>query len=218
MKTDHITEEMMVDYVLGNLSREKYFKVQAHLRHCDQCCLDVLAWEKYLHGTIEEQPSRPIQQRLWGTIDRFKRRSKRAFLSGAVALCLIGFLGFLYVSFHKEEIAKEDKQQNILVEGQIYTVNPTEVENQSLPTLPINYERLNNNKVLYQILSQSLLPSNERAPVGEDQFVKQLFVLQDGSICSIDSIKKQIHCVVYTVEQKNKLVPTHTKTIDLMRD
>src|SRR5690625_2744796 len=48
MNRPHIKEEIMVDYVLGNLSLINFLKIKFHLYTCKRCVIELKNWEKYL--------------------------------------------------------------------------------------------------------------------------------------------------------------------------
>lgn len=229
MKHTHIREEMMVDYVLGNLSRDDHFKVRSHIKQCQRCTIDVEAWENVLHDKTEKQPSPTFKQRLLATIKHWQVHTKRKFTYVTVSLCMALVIALVYSQLAEQKpLIHEGEHKQLAVDQHIHDRDKllkTEDYYKHLLKVStisrvstINQELLKNEHIHLNKLAQHISHSN-KIPLGDHTGLsQQSFMLQDGSICSIDPQQMRMQCVMYTIDKNNKIIPVHSKTLKLMDD
>lgn len=129
MVQNHIHEEKIVDYILGNLSSETATEVENHLKACSHCKAESESWQHLLDKANSPIPSPALKARLNENIERLpkqrKDRWKRPVIAVASAAVLFLFVG-LYLFNGKEQMdtvsqdyimAQHDEiPENILVE------------------------------------------------------------------------------------------------------
>src|SRR5690625_1829357 len=106
----HIHEEKIVDYVLGELSSEEYFKVNAHLAACKKCASIRDHWTKYLNIESMPIPSASLKPKIFTKISHQKNRLNHKFVYVAVSLCVVFImcLGIFQLSKPKSIVNNDD--------------------------------------------------------------------------------------------------------------
>lgn len=98
MKGNHILEEKIVDYVLGNLSHKEYFKVNTHIKRCPKCYLHMKHWEKSLKNEIKGDLNTPAKHQIYDSFfenQRIKRRRLTFIFTSLSIVALIFMMVFL---------------------------------------------------------------------------------------------------------------------------
>src|SRR5699024_5915998 len=94
---NHIQEQELIDYVLGNLSAKKQIDVTQHTEQCRECNKALQSWQQVLCENVEAEPSSELKSRIWQSVEKEQQprkvKKKPAFTLGlssiAVVLCLI---------------------------------------------------------------------------------------------------------------------------------
>lgn len=221
----HISEEMIVDYILGNLSRDDHFKVRSHIKRCKRCELEIKSWEHLLQGEISKQPSSNFKQHLLATINHWQVRTKQRFTFVTISLCMVLVIGLVYFQLAKQKQFPHDVEHLQLAEQHMQDIDELIQTDhymrylQQMPTFtPTSngYHELLNDHIHVNALSNLISP-NQR--LNSHKNVSQtFFMLHDGSICTIDPKQMHMQCVVYTIDDNNKIVPVRSKTYELIVD
>lgn len=96
-QTNHLSEEQVIDLVLGNLTEND------HVKKCDYCQAKLDSWSQILHQEISETPSEQMKEDIWTTFDKLRKPKqkiprRRAFIYSfaTVAAVLVIAVGLLF--------------------------------------------------------------------------------------------------------------------------
>ncbi|MCT2534451.1 anti-sigma factor [Aquibacillus koreensis] len=115
----HITEEQIIDYLLGNVNEEEKGTYQAHLNSCEDCRQVCLSWNEMLQVQEALSPSTMVKQRLDVEIEkeRFtkKRRDPRKALviASSVAAAILLLVGL--ITMPKQTIHTQNQSEDQLI-------------------------------------------------------------------------------------------------------
>lgn len=100
----HIPEELMIDYVLGNLSKDERQLLDEHIHRCSHCQEELTSWKLLLNNNQKVTPSDSLDKRIKNTIQikgnskpKIGNRKAFCFIAGAAAIFII-CLGLLQIT------------------------------------------------------------------------------------------------------------------------
>ena len=214
----HIREEKIVDYVLGQLSNQEHFKVNTHLAICSTCAIKRDYWEKHLIVEETPIPSHHLKHKVFTNINhRQSRFNKNRFAYFALSLCLVFIftLGIFQLSKSDPMVTEEDAEQIIAQPEElldhIHLNNQTVTRLDHLPLYisndhiwSINQTSYHHND-LYELLSTTNRQIND-----------QIIFIHKDHICKYNPKQKQLSCVQIPIHsQTNQFIPIHSKTFQL---
>src|SRR5690625_1000318 len=189
----HLSENQMIDFILGNLPRDEYFKINTHLNKCAKCHLQVRSWQRILqHENEQEVPALP-KQRIYHTYSRnrkfFRQRSFIFYLRASI------FVLFLTIYFIQQEVsspAKDTHANNFTIEivkhhPQVQTIIDRKLEN---PLLPPKLTGEN----IYLKTNNKTLSRNEPTLFYHSKMYEQIYT-KDDRFCFINWNTLNIICV-----------------------
>lgn len=122
MKSKHIPEEQLVDYLLGNIGEWDAKQIKAHLNHCKKCQNLLSDWQFLLRQDHKQfQPSQSMKDRIQHSINQmegksFKRRTvigKPGLLFATIACVFLIFYSvhsyYQDINTRNYEIAENDE-------------------------------------------------------------------------------------------------------------
>lgn len=192
MKHKHLKEEMIIDYLLGNLTSEDHFYVTKHLKTCTHCSLKYDTWQKYLQVEHVPLPSQEAKQHIFQAIKRWKPKKVPQYVW---ALTMIGIVIVTTVmmsfTINEHSIVQHEKQHqnDFSIEGQMLHEN-FQTERLSLDHL----RQLTNRKIQTIHYPESILQyvyNRQRS-----HFIS----LQDGTICVYQTNPLEMICYQYDYE------------------
>lgn len=206
MVHQHIPEEKLIDYILGQLSSKEHFKINAHLTVCSTCRNEHTTWEKYLNVETKPVPSPHLKQKIWTELDIKRKKLNVKWVYATVSLCA-AFL-ILFSFFHTP------KQENVSNHGAVVHITPQNNDLFGIQTAdPVNIELLNlpsnfmeNDEVLVMDVkdfnqiyvnlfsTQSVYNPSRITMLGHNN-EGQIYFSIDHSICSYTIEDTQIYCV-----------------------
>lgn len=91
----HLTEEQIIDVVLGNLSANE------HVRNCTHCQEKLDNWSHIMSHEIDETPSDQTKEKIWQQLEKtrqpkLKRRTAFIYSFGAIAAILLIAIGIIF--------------------------------------------------------------------------------------------------------------------------
>lgn len=165
LKSKHIPEEQLVDYLLGNIGEGDAKQINAHLCHCKKCQYLLSDWQCLLSQDHKQiQPSQSMKDHIQHSINQleeksFKRRTvigKPGFLFATIAcLCLIFYSVQNYfqdTNKRNYEIAENDEIPSKTIQSEPHTqqikVTPVSEFNQINGHVWVNSDR---NEMLLEV-------------------------------------------------------------------
>ncbi|GGA73166.1 anti-sigma factor [Ornithinibacillus halotolerans] len=142
----HLTEDILVDYVLGSLHSEQIKNVNKHVLICEECRERVSLWQQLTAKESELIPSKELQQRIMATIDSQPKSKKKKHqfyyivASTAVTIFLASILVFVNQSSHDLTESKEEyiTAQHNLIPEQSFLNRP---ETNRLDIFPVSLDK-----------------------------------------------------------------------------
>lgn len=214
VKQKHISEEKLVDYVLGNLSRIEYFKVNTHIKHCPRCQLYVQSWQKSLNNTTKNHLITPSKQQVYNTFFHKQRLKRRRFIITLTSISLFVLMFILVATnnyhdsstnFTKDDTAtKNIDEQLTLTEQQLddytyflQTNLPSPYDDQ------IYFHTKYNDYLLKEISQIKRLNQTKQA------------IITDEQICIIDWQTMEIICYKYLQHQGQQKIPFYKNQLNI---
>ncbi|MED4851607.1 anti-sigma factor [Caldifermentibacillus hisashii] len=101
MKSKHIPEEQLVDYLLGNIGEWDAKQIKAHLNHCKKCQYLLSDWQFLLSQDHKQfQPSQSMKDRIQHSINQMEGKSfKRRTVIGKPGL-LFATIACVFLIFY----------------------------------------------------------------------------------------------------------------------
>lgn len=139
--SDHLLEEQLIDFTLGNLDVSQLINVREHLTQCLQCRVELESWHELLMTGTSLEPSDQLKERLIAELDQAeetelktnKRWHRKRFGMGLV-MALTIFLSFIsYGEFKSEQPFYEMAQHNEVIPSDFYE----QVTMNSFGTIPV---------------------------------------------------------------------------------
>lgn len=134
MKSKHIPEEQLVDYLLGNIGEWDAKQIKAHLNHCKKCQYLLSDWQFLLRQDHKQfQPSQSMKDRIQHSIIQveeksFKRRTvigKPGLLFATIACVFLIFYSvhsyYQDINTRNYEIAENDEIPPETIQGAPHT-------------------------------------------------------------------------------------------------
>lgn len=216
MVRQHIREEKIIDYVLGQLPNEEHFKINTHLSICMKCRNERDYWEKQLHVKTTIIPSSDLKQRIFTSLNLRKNRFNMRWVYVAVSLCVVFLVSFNYFQSLKLKINDEYSAQLSTQQHHIdlsemkhfpgYTQNPSD-------TLSISSYMMNNPLWLVELYHFDNLYSNyiKTSTINRPSNtlflahnnLGQIFFVVDDNICSYELHSNQLSCSEIKLSPKN---------------
>lgn len=219
VKCNHIAEEKIVDYVLGNLSRFEYFKINSHIKHCPKCYLHVQSWHDTLMTETGKPLSTPSKQSVYNTFFQKQRLKRQRLTAILTSLSLFVILTVLFFSHQHNklpsqiDLANEKEQQYNQQETYVKTYDEKDLTNLFLQTsLQSDSDEMN----YLKMKNKATLPI-ESSLIRQSASPEQIIVLDD-KICSIDWSKMEIICFKYILNKKQRIIPFETERIKISND
>lgn len=139
---EHIPEEKLIDFYLGNLTDQENNIIKKHICQCDKCQMNLKQWKPILHKSPNEipKPNFSLKQRIMKNIEDIQKQrarfkiSKPIFIYASFAFLIIVFIA---INGYKQDILLENLTtfQNVeRIEKDIKQKRHTE----ELSVLPVN--------------------------------------------------------------------------------
>ncbi|MDC3413468.1 anti-sigma factor [Aquibacillus sp. 3ASR75-11] len=102
MKYNHVDEEIIVDFILNNLTNEKKEAVESHLFSCEKCRIKFQVWNDTIGGETQPKeinPSPKLKSRLMNSIEALppKRKKRQTFWKKPAIVLMSLTAGFILV-------------------------------------------------------------------------------------------------------------------------
>lgn len=191
MSKRHIHEEMIVDYLLNNLSGEEHFAVTRHLKRCKKCSLETDAWRKFLFNETIVTPSKGAKHKLTDTITHWQQKKTPRYIFAIATVLLVVIVAPLFFQFSNEQLVI-DENQTLSSQSIVVNKNPVRKE-QTLTTIPLNQIFTNNPNHLTNVNwedKQAFIHLNDKI----EQQEEQVLILRDGSVCLFNEQTLQLTC------------------------
>lgn len=202
MNRPHIKEEIMVDYVLGNVSLFDFFKIKIHLYTCKRCALELKSWENYLKVETSSKFIKKFGKREWF------RQPKWLLYS---SLCL--FVIFLLI-IKNESYGIDQTKEN---QANVTMNHSNELFVKKFdPKLAITYFQTMNQDDYYSTIhsSETMIQHVHQLTQADGQWMNVMknnsnddyyFIQYDESICLVDHSKMEITCILYPFYKNNHI-------------
>jgi len=210
VKNNHIPEEKIVDYVLGNLSRVEYFKINSHLKYCPKCYMDVRAWQKTLQLETSRQMPTPSSQQVYSSIRRKQHFKRRCLTVAFASLSLLLLIISLFSTQPSQDLANHSqmtREQPINDMPSISVIN-NNYNNISDVFLNKNIPSTNNQIIFSKNRNDISLKSNE-SYLQRYGTPTQIVIVND-EICSIDWGHMHMICMKYFQNHHGQIIPINT--------
>lgn len=212
MEYKHLTEEEIIDYILGELTSKKIYHVESHLNVCQACLQEYRFWHKTLASEEESVPSQFLKQRVLADLPQKKHKKAGKFPYVAVSFCVVMLLmiGLFQwneptPSLQEDSYAIEDLEQiDALQELEKHELNNIQLSSKE-NILWIYDERLIRD-YYEEILYKELFYMPETKPFQTvDQPIKEhvVFVTEDA-LCTYQIQERKIICIPLEMIQPRK--------------
>lgn len=194
--SQHIQEQKLVDYVLGNLDRNEQFQIQQHLDQCVRCKKIMENWSMVLNKeeTSFAQPSPLLKEKLWAKIEqnhksaRQMRKPKLIFGLSSLAVILIFMIGLFYYNKTMEksyEVAKNDEIPQETIQ--------TKPDTKQIAIVPVShFNHINGTIWINKVTEEMLLEVNGLTNLhnkdyqlwiiySNDEIIGEILAIQNGS-------------------------------------
>lgn len=217
MKQKHISEEKLVDYVLGNLSRIEYFKVSTHIKHCPRCQLSIQSWQKSLNHKDQKKLNTPSKQQIYNTFFQKRQLKRRRLIITLMGISLFAFI-FLFMTSSKPQdlttpFVKENNANNSVYET--LSINEQSLDDYIhlfLQThLPSTYEQDDYFHTKYK----NALP-HKQAEVKRVSKTKHA-IITDEQICIVNWPSMEVVCYKYLQQQNQKYFRVSPKQFNILQ-
>lgn len=188
---DHLSENQMVDYILGNLPRDEYFKINTHLNKCTKCHLQVRSWQRILHHENEQEVPALAKQRIYHTYSRnrkfFRQRNFIFYISASI------FVLFLTIYFIQQEVSLPANDTNkITIEVVKQHPNSQTIIDKKLEN-PLLSPKLTGENIYLKTNNKTLI-RNEPTLFYPSKMYEQIYT-KDDRFCFINWNTLNIICV-----------------------
>ncbi|WP_163971440.1 anti-sigma factor domain-containing protein [Oceanobacillus halotolerans] len=131
----HIEEQQVIDYVLGNLSEQQEINITEHTEQCSKCQAMLADWSQVLQpeSEIDVKPSPSLKEKIWEEKERkqipkqkIKRHPRLLWVMGSVAVLL-----FLLV-----ELLPKTTVPNYTANSSFEVMHNGEISDDSIQTNP----------------------------------------------------------------------------------
>jgi len=183
----HIREELLIDFALGNVAEPLQRKIKEHVHKCERCERKLNEWLEIVSDPTGAQPSSDLKEKVWKSIEiskqPIKKKRTRGFyvaLSSAAAmlLILIGSLMNYHSNLNGYEVATNDNSK-----GRLILNHP---QTQQVSLIPVaDYKDINGNLWINNDSQELLLEVNGLAQITNRDY--QLWIIYDN-----DEIKGEI--------------------------
>lgn len=181
-KRKHVTEEKIIDYLMGKLQTEEHFFITRHVKECLDCAEKLTLWQELLAAETPKAPSLSTNSPLM----RRKRKLNKGYLIGLasfVAILIFLFIGLFdetkineYTAFQEEEV--------ILVEKEDF-----------YPNLNISQTSALGDQENIEVTASQLnrLPIYKSTDL-HSYYMNQILLFQNGPLCAYNEHEKGIVC------------------------
>lgn len=115
MSSKHFSEEVLIDYVLGEAPEDRQHEICKHLEKCTKCREINDNWIEVFNQQTNAQPPADLKDKIWkeAMTKRSPRKKQRTFVFGlssaaAVFLLLFGLLMNNHSNFYSYQVAHND--------------------------------------------------------------------------------------------------------------
>lgn len=226
MGHQHIREEKIVDYVLGNLSSKEHFQVNAHLAFCKRCASEYDHWKKYLNVETTPIPSKHLKHKIFKNIQQKRNRLNNKYAYIAVSFCITLILCIGMFQFAKSKpISDNDHSENLIAQHEelLYLMNQhsnnyepieqlNQVENHNIMFINNHYnDKLYINEI-DKLYAHPMKTSDLWYRHPYQQSEERIIFINNDAICSYEIQQKRITCVQTRIDPNtNKLIPIDSK-------
>lgn len=105
MDNNHIFEEKIVDYILGNLSSEEHFSVTSHLKRCRKCADNFQLWQNLLADESVQIPSETAKKEILAKTKKWNFNKRPIYALSLCVVVVVFLIGTLINDFSNKEIA-----------------------------------------------------------------------------------------------------------------
>lgn len=178
----HVTEEKIVDYLLGKLQTEEHFYVTRHVKECLDCAEALTLWRELLSAETAEAPSLSSGQSLM----KRKEKLNKGYLFGLASLAAILFFLFtgLFDGAKINNYADQQDEEVMIVEKEEF-----------YPKLHVSQTKALEMPENIQVTATQLnrLPTYTQADI-HAYYMNQLFFFQQGPLCAYNDYEGGIIC------------------------
>lgn len=121
---EHVPEETIIDYTIGNTPSDQIEQIERHLSLCSQCQSLFQEWRRILLTESKQQPQKGLKEKIWHEHleKQHSKKTKRKYsfmLTGAAAFFLL-LIGLLFQQQeHSYNVAVNDE-----IEGPALQMSP----------------------------------------------------------------------------------------------
>lgn len=179
-----ISEQTIVDYVLGNIAPNEAIKVSTHLKECENCQQVFKHWQSVLLSEKEQSysPSPILKEKIWESFETKQKRkgmplsSKRIFSMASFAAIVCLFVGLFYYNQNNAGKGSVHIAQYNEANIQDFQEKP---DTQQLNIIPVsNKERVEGNIWINQMTDQMFLEVDGLRPLNDQDY--QLWILYNN--------------------------------------
>lgn len=159
----HLYEEKIIDYILGNIDEKEVKKISIHINQCEHCQRILNNWKFVLHKRPDEvrNPSKLLKLRVWNSIENLQNRSKQIkrlkpsilFTSIALIIIILFTTTNLFSEKTNEKYFATEQQNADFVEKNFQENQHT----QQLPIIPVNNQNDLNGNVWVNVVTKEML-------------------------------------------------------------
>src|SRR5690625_3453389 len=170
----HLTEEEIIDYVLGTLSSDKHFIATRHLKTCHTCQQELSMWQHILEKEYIHIPSPVTKEKLMRETKQRKTRKKQSLMTALASFAAILLLVLFYGEVTKQEQVAEKNEEGIIVD-----------ENTFYPNVNVQHVHATEPNEHVKIKKKDLkkLPAVSRADM-QNHYLHQFILFQKRPLCA----------------------------------
>lgn len=156
MNKNHFSEEVLIDFCLGEISEDRQIEIREHLDNCAECKQVSEHWLEVFNQPSSGKPSVDLKDKIWENARKNRRARKRdrklmMAISSAAALFLfsIGLVWEQSSEYHRYEVAHNDE-----IPTESIQTNP---QTQQLAVIPVATNQNINGNLWFNGVDEELL-------------------------------------------------------------
>lgn len=187
MKERHITEEKIVDYILGNLSSNEHFSITSHVKECQLCADTLSLWENLLSEQVVPVPSSSTKEQLMDQTNKWRVKKVPIYLVSASILIFVFLFASLLNPSNKTEITVDERDEITAIDEDSFypniNIQPTKAL-QARETIQENTQELKS------------LPTYKQSEV-HGYYMNHFLFFQSGPLCVFNEEQQAFVCYRY---------------------
>lgn len=206
MKNNHIAEEKIVDYTLGQLSDEDLLQVHTHIHHCSYCAMIAKYWTDSLEKNNIAKQSKSLNESIYISIHKKKQRRKKLAIYGIIAASLLFFIGLSTFQTKTFDQINQTKKYHT-----DYIIDIAENKNfvNYLKVVSKDLSKYSNDQ--YNAINSSLQLMSAQY-ISKNQLESQVFLHRDGSLCILNGEQSVIDCYTLIINKNDHIIPVKRET------